>query len=76
MNVEYARTLLGQLETVITMLTSAANEAVAAEAGWAEHGDGTIPTLWTEAQKQAFVDTLTWTQQIRAALLAREVGAA
>ena len=75
MTVEYALRLLGQLDTVITMLTSAANEAVRAEKEWLENGDGTVATLWTDAQKAAFVDTLEHTHTIRAALLAREVSA-
>jgi hypothetical protein len=70
-----ARRLHRELVQVQQELVRTEEDAVKAEALWAEFGDPTPVTLWSAAQKQSFTDIRAHTDGLIAALNARTLSA-
>ena len=75
MTVAYVIGLDGELNACEQMLRGAQEIAARAEASWAANGDGSVPKLWTAAQRAAFGDIIARTEQVRGGLRARLVEA-
>ena len=67
----YAIELDRSLCTCEEILRDALAIATRAENDWQTNGDGTVPTLWTQAQRDAFADILARTILVRTMLRAR-----
>jgi hypothetical protein len=62
------------LTNIEGMLDDIAIQAGKAEALYAETGETTPATLYTAAQKQAFVDIRAWTKTLITAIAKKELG--
>jgi hypothetical protein len=74
MTLEQAMRLHRLLGHAKDMLDETARVALEAEELWAETGETTPATLYTAAQKQAFVDIRAWTKTLITAIAKKELG--
>jgi hypothetical protein len=76
MTVAYANDLTRDLATVLERLESIAGLVTMMETEWANKGDGTVSSLYTEEHRQQFAELVSWTELLLSTLNVRQVATA